>query len=117
MEYFENMRNIMYSIKDFKNDIQEILNICKEDLLAISRGEKRQATKEQIEKTIIPEMNDLLIKIETKKIPPKGERWLNSVAYITRGWNWDIWSEDRLNIKLPELDNIQVSDLRPLRFP
>jgi hypothetical protein len=94
-----------YSLLDFKNDIEEILVICKEDLLEISAGKAKQATADQIEKTIIPEMKSLLKLIEEGRIPPKERRWITSAAYITRGWNWDIWSDDKLNIKLPELDN------------
>ena len=94
-----------YSLLDFKKDIEEILSICQEDLLDISMGKVKQATADQIEKTIIPEMKNLLKMIEEKKLPPKGQRWITSAAYITRGWNWDIWSNDKLNIKLPELDN------------
>ena len=94
-----------YSLSDFKKDIEEILSIRREDLLEISNGNLRQATSEQIVKTIIPEMKALLKMIEENNIPPKEQRWITSAAYITRGWNWDIWSNDKLNIKLPELDN------------
>ena len=94
-----------YSVNDLKKDINEILTICKEDLNALLAGQARQATKEQIEGSIIPEMNKLLEMIEKNEIPAKSQRWIISAAYITRGWNWDIWSEDKLNHKLPELDN------------
>ena len=94
-----------YAKDDFAKDIKEILLICEEDLLAIANGEKREATKEQIEGTIIPEMNELLEKIRKDEIPPKGQRWILSEAYVTRGWNWDMWSKDMLNQKLPQLDN------------
>lgn len=94
-----------YSLLDFKKDIEEVISICEEELLEIAKGNIKQATVEQIEKTIIPEMKALLKTIEKNSIPPKDQRWLTSAAYITRGWNWDIWSDDKLNIKLPELDN------------
>jgi hypothetical protein len=94
-----------YSLCDFKNDIEEILIICQEDLIDISMGKDKQATADQIEKTIIPEMKGLLKMIEEGGVPPKEKRWITSAAYITRGWNWDIWGNDKLNIKLPELDN------------
>ncbi len=92
-----------YLLNDFKNDIEEILSICQEELLDISMGNNKQATVDQIEKTIIPEMKGLLKMIEEGIIPPKEQRWITSAAYITRGWNWDIWSNDKLNIKLPNL--------------
>lgn len=94
-----------YLLQDFKKDIEEILTICQEYLLDISMGKDKQATADQIEGTIIPEMRGLLKMIEEERIPPKEQRWISSVAYITRGWNWNIWSDDKLNIKLPELDN------------
>ncbi|NLD48269.1 MAG: hypothetical protein GX660_13930 [Clostridiaceae bacterium] len=94
-----------YTIADFTKDIEKILSICQEDLRDISMGKKKQATADQIEKTIIPEMNNLLKMIEKGEIPPKEQRWITSSAYITRGWNWDIWSKDKLNILLPELDD------------
>ncbi|MFA5528797.1 MAG: hypothetical protein WC996_09330 [Peptostreptococcales bacterium] len=94
-----------YSTKDFIDDIKEILAICKEELRDISKGKPNQATKEQIEGTIIPEMNNLLEMIQKNEMPPKDQRWILSAAYITRGWNWDIWSEDRLTTKLPQLDD------------
>lgn len=94
-----------YSLLDFENDIKEILSICQEDLSDISMGKPKQATVDQIEKTIIPEMKGLLKVIAEGRIPPKEQRWITSASYITRGWNWDIWSDDKLNIKLPELDN------------
>lgn len=76
-----------------------------EELVEISNGIVKQATVEQIENTIIPEMRSLLKLVEENHIPPKDQRWITSAAYITRGWNWDIWSDDKLNIKLPKLDN------------
>ena len=94
-----------YSVLDFKKDIEEILLICQDDLFDISIGKEKQATVDQIEKTIIPEMKYLLKIIEERKIPSKEKRWITSASYITRGWNWDIWSDDQLNIKLAELDN------------
>ncbi|MCL2493139.1 MAG: hypothetical protein FWF33_03735 [Clostridiales bacterium] len=96
---------MVYTIENFKYDIEEILEICKNDIEAIKAGEKRQATIEQIEGTIIPEMEDLLEKIHSQTIPQKGNRWMLSAAYITRGWNWDIWSQDELVKKLPMLDD------------
>jgi len=93
-----------YSICDFEKDIKEILSICQEDLHAISIGEKRQATKEQIEGTIIPEMNKLLELIKKDEIPLKNQRWILSTAYITRGWNWDIRICGLLAKRLAELD-------------
>ena len=95
-----------YTIKEFERDIKEILEICQEDLKAIEAGESRQATKEQIEETIIPEMHELLEIISKNELPKKNnERWIESSAMITRGWNWDIWSQDKLNLKLPVLDS------------
>ena len=94
-----------YLLADFKNDIEEVLSICQEDLLDISMGKNKQATVDQIENTIIPEMKGLLKMIEEGKIPPKEQRWITSTAYITRGWNWDIWSNDKLMKKLAVLDN------------
>jgi len=93
-----------YSLFNFKEDIKEILSVCQEDLDAISVGQKRQATKWQIQETIIPEMTKLLEMIDNGGIPPKNQRYILSAAYITRGWDWDIWSNDKLNYKLPTLD-------------
>lgn len=94
-----------YTENDFKRDIEEILEICMDELYQISMGNTNQATKDQIEETIIPEMNSLLEMLEKHELPPKEKRWILSASYITRGWNWDIWSNDKLNLKLPLLDN------------
>lgn len=94
-----------YSLLDFKKDIKEILSICQEDLHALSIGQERQATKEQIEETIIPEMNSLIEMIKKNEIPRKNQRWILSTAYITRGWNWDIRNCGMLARKLAQLDN------------
>jgi len=96
---------IDYSNSNFVKDIKEILFVCTEDLHALSIGQTRQATKEQIEGTIIPEMNRLLEMAQNNELPPISQRWILSSAYITRDWNWDIWSNDKLNKKLPELDD------------
>ncbi|MDR3210107.1 MAG: hypothetical protein LBT36_05745 [Oscillospiraceae bacterium] len=48
-----------YSLRDFKSDVEEILNICDKELFGLSIGIKKQATKEQITGTIIPEMKQL----------------------------------------------------------
>ena len=93
-----------YSRIDFKQDVEEILSICQEELKEIAKGNSRQATVEQIERTIIPEMRELLKMIEANTLPPKGQRWLLSSANITRGWNWDIRSKDKLVKKLPVLN-------------
>jgi hypothetical protein len=94
-----------YSRIDFKNDVEKILSICQEDLQALSIGQGRQASKEQIEGTIIPEMSSFLEMIEKKEIPSKNQRWIISTAYITRGWNWDIQNCGELAIKLAQLDD------------
>lgn len=94
-----------YSLSDFKRDVEEIISICQEDLGEIAKGNVRQATTEQIEEVILPEMHALMKMIEDNSLPSQKSRWLLSAAYITRGWNWNLWSNDKLNIKLPELDN------------
>ena len=94
-----------YSKYDFKKDIEEILAICQDELHDIANGKANQATKEQIEGTIIPEMNTLLEIIKKDDIPPKNQRWILSTAYITRGWNWDIQNCGILAKKLAQLDN------------
>ena len=103
-----------YTTTDFKRDVKEILAICEEDLQAIAAGEHREATVEQIEGTIIPEMNQLLEIIERNEIPPRGQnkRWILSAAYITRSWNWDIWSEEKLVRKLPVLATNYMRNLQ-----
>lgn len=94
-----------YSLINFKKDIEEILSICQEDLEAISAGQKREATIEQIQETIIPEMTKLLEMIDSGEIPPKEDRYILSAGCITRGWEWDIRSKDKLNYILPTLDS------------
>jgi len=94
-----------YSLCDFENDIREIISLCNKDLFALSIGESRQATKEQIVETIIPEMNNLLEMIKNNDVPVENQRWILSTAYITRGWNWDIQNCGELAKKLAQLDN------------
>ena len=94
-----------YCIEDMKKDINQILALCKMELNKISNGEYTEATKEQIENHIIPEMEQLIDVLRLDKIPPKGERWLLSVAYITRGWNWNINNCSELAGSLALLDN------------
>ena len=60
-----------YSRIDFKQDVEEVLSICQEDLKEIAKGNSRQATIKQIEGTIIPEMRELLKMIEANTLPPK----------------------------------------------
>ena len=70
-----------YTIEQFKHDIEEVIAVCHEEIEAINKGEQREATVMQIELYIIPEMEDLLNKIELGTLPePKkyGSRFLVS---------------------------------------
>jgi 5,10-methylene-tetrahydrofolate dehydrogenase/methenyl tetrahydrofolate cyclohydrolase len=60
-----------YFLSDFKRDVEEIINICQEDLDEIAKGNVRQATTEQIEKVILPEMHALMKMIEDGSLPPQ----------------------------------------------
>ncbi len=80
-----------YTEYNLIKDILKILKQCDVILEARLNGICGEATVDQIKKTVIPEMNDLLYKIEKGTVPEKPEdRWIISCANITRGWNWDI---------------------------
>lgn len=105
------MNKKRYTVENFKKDILKVIELCENDLEKIETNQKTEATKEQIEAYIIPEMNDLLNKIKNDMLPPKDRRWILSTAYITRGWNWDINAKDELKDILGYLDNRYRYDL------
>ncbi|MCL2137774.1 MAG: hypothetical protein FWH40_09740 [Coriobacteriia bacterium] len=97
-----------YSIEEFRQDINEVITACHEEIEAINRGEQREATVRQIELYIIPEMEELLNKIELGTLPePKkfGSRYLIAVQEILKNWSWDINKDEKLINMLPILSD------------
>lgn len=96
-----------YTLENMEIEILDILKECEYILQLISEGKQITATVEQINSTIVPEMNLLIDKIKKDEIPKeKKDRWILSCAYITRGWNWDIRKNGTIDVFTKKLGQL-----------
>lgn len=79
------------------------MRISKDDLRRRKNDAPGESTIEQLEETIIPEMEKLL-KMDYDNLPPAKDRYLVSFAYAFRVWEWSMVNTTRLFDLLVELN-------------
>jgi len=94
-----------YSISSLKADIKNCIEICKAEILKRKNGISGESTIEQLESVILPELKELLKRLEDNNLPTKSERYLNSFAYAFKVWGWNMETPSELFIKLTEINN------------
>ncbi|MBC8597159.1 hypothetical protein [Qingrenia yutianensis] len=90
-------------VRLFKKKVDIALRISKDDLRRRKNDAPGESTIEQLEETIIPEMEKLL-KMDYDNLPPAKDRYLVSFAYAFRVWEWSMVNTTRLFDLLVELN-------------
>jgi len=78
-----------YTADDFRQDIQEVIEACFEESDAIMSGEDREATIDQIEGFIVPDVEFLLESLKAGIFPDTGNRHIMSAQISGENWGWD----------------------------
>ena len=90
-------------VKLFKKKVDIALRISKDDLRRRKNDAPGESTIEQLEETIIPEMEKLL-KMDYDNLSPAKDRYLLSFAYAFRVREWSMMNNTRLFDLLVELN-------------
>lgn len=94
-----------YNLGLFREDIVRCINLCKTELDNRKNGIIGESSVEQIENTILPELNHVLERINTGKIPDLNDRYLVSFACAFKTWGWNMQRPTELYIQLVNLNN------------
>lgn len=88
----------------FIEDTKRCLELSENELSNRKSGIAGESTVEQLENLIIPELNNLIVKINSGSIPPKSNRYLVSFAYAFKEWGWNMQNPTELYISLCRLN-------------
>ena len=95
-----------YSKNDFRNDLMDCIKIVERELSLRRSGVSGESTSRQLQEVILPELNELVDKIDKdEELPPKEKRFLISFAYAFKDWGWNMQQPTDLYVKLTLLDN------------
>lgn len=84
--------------------IQECIALCEQEK---ETGYQGEATKEQVEKYILPELYELQRKITGNDLPiMQNERYLKSFGYAFKVWNWRMENASKLYLALLKLHTV-----------
>ena len=89
----------------FRDDVKNLIKICTLEVQHRKAGIKGESTIEQIENAILPELNQLLTKIDNNQLPPLSERYLLSFANAFKVWGWDMNQPTEIFVKLANINN------------
>ena len=92
-------------INHFQEDIEYCIKQCKFEINNRKKGIKGESSLIQLEQFILPELNQLIEKIETNNLPPKSERYLISFANAFTVWGWNMKKPTELFLQLTKLNN------------
>lgn len=97
-----------YKIEIFSQDIQECLDLAKKELENRKNDIQGESTIEQLENFIIPDLTNLLSKINNNQetLPPntQKDRFVKSFGYAFKVWGWDMMNPTKLYLKLLKLN-------------
>lgn len=94
-----------YPISSLQADIKNCIEMCNAEITKRKNGINGESTLEQLESVILPELKELLKRIEENNLPIQSERYLNSFAYAFKVWGWNMETPSALFIKLTEINN------------
>ncbi|MDR1954086.1 MAG: hypothetical protein LBQ21_06405 [Clostridiales Family XIII bacterium] len=92
-------------MEQFKAKLLQCVKLCEQEISLRKSGIDGEATTSQLETIVLPELKNILLKIETNSIPLQKDRYLCSFAYAFKVWGWDMQNPSRLFIVLTELNN------------
>lgn len=89
----------------FKEKVLRTIELCSNELQHRKEGILGESTEEQLEKTILPELKQLLELTENNQLPSKQQRYLNSFANAFTVWGWNMQTPTEIFVLLTELNN------------
>ena len=89
-------------VKMFKKNLEKALDISKDELRRRKYDMPGESTVEQLEEVIIPELEKLL-KMDYNNLPPVEDRYLISLAYALKVWEWSMKNASTLYLLIVEL--------------
>lgn len=91
--------------KKFRDDVKDLIKMCTLEVQHRKAGINGESTIEQLENTILPELDQLLTKIDHNQLPPLSERYLLSFANAFKVWGWDMNKPTEIFVKLTNINN------------
>lgn len=89
-------------VKTFKKNLEKALDISKDELRRRKNDMPGESTVEQLEEVIIPELEKLL-KMDYNNLPPVEDRYLISLAYALKVWEWSMKNASTLYLLIVKL--------------
>lgn len=74
----------------FKEKIIKTIGLCKEELVNRKRGVVGESTVDELEDLILPELEDLLKRVNNHQYPAEKCRYLISYANAFKVWGWNM---------------------------
>jgi len=96
-----------YGIKQFCQDIQDCLQLAKNELNNRKNGINGESTIEQLEIYIIPDLSKVLSDVISREpLPPNTQqyRYIMSFGYAFKLWGWDMSKPSDIYLKLAKLN-------------
>lgn len=89
----------------FKEKIIKTINLCNEELENRKKGVDGESTVEQLEDVILPELNELLERVNNHQYPAKAYRYLLSFANAFKVWGWNMQEPTEIFELFADLNN------------
>ena len=89
----------------FRDKVLKAIKMCNIELKSRKNGVLCESTEEQLENTILPELEMLLEKINNNQLPETEQRYLNSFANAFTVWGWNMQEPTELFVLLMEVNN------------
>lgn len=91
---------------NFKNKVLKAIDLCNAELVDRKSGIEGESTIEQLEKVIIPELEQILDMIDKQQLPPKEKRYLNGFANAFTVWGWNMQNPTEIFVLITELNDM-----------
>lgn len=89
----------------FREKVIKAINLCNEELANRKKGIEGESTIEQLEEVILPELVDLLDRVNNHRYPAKIYRYLLSFANAFKVWGWNMQEPTEIFELLADLNN------------
>ncbi len=85
--------------------IIKAINLCNEELANRKKGIEGESTIEQLEEVILPELEELLDRVNNHRYPAEIYRYILSFANAFKVWGWNMQEPTEIFELLADLNN------------
>lgn len=89
----------------FREEVMNLIDICILEIQHKKAGINGESTIEQLQNIVLPELNELIIKIDNNELPPSLDLYLLSFANAFKVWGWDMNNPTKIFTKLSYINN------------